>query len=383
MPDKFLDLLDMIPKELNMHRTFPVPFYYMTFKYSRESSNREGSGISVKPSPFLRILSGIHFKTYKTLSTLLIPDIYSEWLPFATKEGLRLIKSNEYGIIISSSDPRVCHLIGYLLKKKSDILWIADYGDPWIYPVPILTEPDFKKKIIEKIERKILKKMDAITVAAEGIKRLYLERYPFLDKNKIHIITQGFDTDMFSQTKEGTSSKFRIVYCGSFYKNLRDPMAFFEAIKEISKEDIEVIIAGRIHEFAEILRKEFNNGAIKYRGFLSHKASLALQKSATILLHIGNTSDVQVPGKIYEYIGAKRPILCVRGGDSDISADLISRYNKGIIVDNTKEAIKEGTLKFYELWKKDLLANSFNLNTTEEFTWQKSAKDIMNIIETL
>ena len=383
MPDKFSDLLDTIPKELNMHRTFPGPFYYMTFKYSRESSNREGSGISVKPSPFLRILSGIHLKTYKALSGLLIPDIYSEWLPFAIMKGLELVRKNTYSIIISSSEPRVCHLIGYFLKKRSDIPWIADYGDPWIYPVPTMAESNMKKSFIKKIEKSILKRMDAITVASEGIKKLYLERYPFLNKEHIHIVTQGFGPDVISRVVGDTPYKFRIVYCGSLYKNLRDPMAFFEAIKGIDKEDIEVVVAGRINEFADILKKEFNSEAIKYCGFLGHKESLALQKGATILLHIGNTSDVQVPGKIYEYIGAKRPILCVRGGNRDVSADLISRYNKGIIVDNNNETIKEGILKFYDLWKKDLLDKNFNFNEIEEFTWQKSAVDIINIIEKL
>ncbi len=381
MPEKFQDLIDKIPKGLNANRVFPGPFYCLTFKYSRESSN-EGESRPSTGSPVLwRILSEVHFNIYKALNALLVPDIYSEWLPFAIKRGLKLIRMNRYDVIISSSEPRVCHLAGYFLKKKSGIPWIADYGDPWIYPMPTLRESKLKRRILRKIEAKILKRTDAITVAAEGIKRLYFDKYPFLQPDNVHVITQGFDPDMFSEVKEESSSKFRIVYCGSFYRNLRDPMNFFDAVKEIKKDDIEIIIAGRINEFADVIKKEGTDKKIKYRGLLNHKESLALQKGATVLLHIGNVTDIQVPGKIYEYIGARRPILCIKGGGRDLSSELIIRHNKGIVVDNYKNEIKEGIIKLHSLWQKGLLDKSFNLNLIDDFSWQRHAEDLSKIIE--
>lgn len=389
-PETAKDLLDELTDNIKQYRTFPGPFYYLTFKYSRENVTSEKENSLKSPSVFWKIISKVfwkiiskvYYKTFDILNALPIPDIYSEWLPFANRIGLNLINKNRYDVIISSSEPRVCHLVGYFIKKKSGIPWIADYGDPWIYPIPTFREPNLKKKIIERIEKKILRELDAITVASEGIKKLYIERYPFLPEHRIHVVTQGFDPDMFSRVKEEKPNKFRIVYCGSFYKNLRDPRAFFDAIKEIDNKDIEVIVVGIINEFADILRKEFNN-VIKYYGFVSHKESLSLQRSATVLLHIGNNTDVQIPGKIYEYIGAKKPILCIRGDNKDLSEDLIIKYNKGIVVNNSKEEIKGGILRFYELWRKGLLTSTFNLNDIEEFTWRKKAEEICNIIKAL
>lgn len=384
MPKGFKELLDNIPEDVKVHRTFPGFFYYLTFKCSRESirKNEREDIISVNKL-FWRSLSFAHFKIYNTLNSILLPDIYSEWLPFAIKAGLKLIKINKYRVIITSSEPRVCHIVGYYLKKKSGIPWIADYGDPWVYPVPTVKESQFKKKIIEKIEKTILKEMNVITVAADGIKDLYLSKYPFLDKNKIFVIPQGYDPDMFPQYDYEKKYKFRIVYCGSFYKGLRDPMAFFEAIKEIRREDFEVIIAGRINEFAEVIKRDFKDGVVKYNGFLSHKESLSLQKNATMLLHIGNITDVQVPGKIYEYIGAGRPILCVSGNDNDLSAKLVNKYNRGIVVKNSVEDIKKGIMELYDLWKSGMLDSRFDLGTLNEFSWQQRARDISNIIKSL
>jgi len=87
--------------------------------------------------------------------------------------------------------------------------------------------------------------------------------------------------------------------------------------------------------------------------------------------------------KIYEYFGAQRPILCIKGGDRDLSAELIIRYNKGFVVDNNKEDIKEGIMKLYTLWKKGSLDEGFTLNSVEDFTWQKSAEQVIRVIEEL
>jgi glycosyltransferase involved in cell wall biosynthesis len=383
MPDRFVDLLDMIPEGLQAYRTFPGPFFYSTFKYARKSPAGEGVKIPPKPSPLWRMLSRIRSQIDKNLNMLLVPDIYSEWLPFALKKGQRLVKEKRYDILISSSEARVCHLIGYFLKKKSGTPWIADYGDPWIYPVTTFYEPDLKKKIVEKIERKLLKRMDAITVAADGMRELYKERYPFLAEKRISVIAQGYDPDIFSQVQAQIPSRFRVVYCGSFYKNLRDPIPFMRAIEGLDKKDIEVIIAGRIHEFADTLKKEFKNGMITYQGFLEHRESLSLQKGANVLLNIGNVTDIQVPGKIYEYIGARRPILCLKGNDRDPSAGIIMRYNRGIVAENRKEDIQEGVTKLYELWQKNVLDTHFNLDEIEEFTWRRRAEAVSDLIQTL
>ncbi len=383
MPEKYQELLDEIPEAIKIHRSFPGPFYSLTYKFSGKSSYSNDKVDSKNVSALWKTFTQIHLGVYKALNFFLVPDINCEWLPFAVKKGSRLLSMNSYDIVITSSEPKTCHLVGYYLKKKFGIPWIADYGDSWIYPIPTLAESNLKKKILDRIENRIVKKMDALTVAAKGIKRLYLEKYPFLNSEKIYIMPQAFDPDMFSNVKEETSPVFRIVFCGSFYKNLRDPLAFFEAIKEINEKDIEIVIAGRINEFIHEIKKDGIREKIKYHGFVSHIQSLALQKGASVLLHIGSASDIQVPGKVYEYFGAQRPILCIKSGDKDFSSELIAGYNKGLVVGNKKKYIKEGIKKLYALWKNGSLDENFDLAQVEDFTWQKSAENIINAIEGL
>lgn len=384
MPGNFRDLVEELPPTASIHRTYPGPFYNLTYRSSREAAGRGATGRSQQPSPQWKLLSRVYSGVRRMLNDHLpIPDIYSEWLPFALRRGSRVLKEGRYDWLISSSEPRICHVVGYCLKKKSGIPWIADYGDPWVYPVPIDHESRWKRRSLQYIERKLLKEVEAVIVAADGIRKLYEEQYPFFDRTRIRVVTQGCDPGLFSGIRGETPSGFRIVYCGSFYRSLRDPTAFFEAVMEVDREDIEVVIAGRINEFEEMLASPALSGKVTYRGFLDHKESLALEKSGTVLLHIGNVSDTQVPGKIYEYFGAEKPILCIRGGERDLSAELVMRYNRGIAVPNDKEAIKRGIEGLYDLWRQGLLDKTFDSNVVEEFTWKRGAEKIADFLKTL
>ncbi len=383
MPQHFSDLLDLIPEGINTYRTFPGPFYYLTYRFSRESLTSGKAGPSSISGAFWRAASSFHKKLHGAINGISVPDIYAEWLPFALKKGRELIKNKKYDVIISSSEPRTCHLAGYYLKKISGVPWIADYGDPWIYPLQAKKEFAYKIRAMEGIERRMLKHADAVTVTSEGTRQLYLERYPFLDPENMHIVTQGFDSNIFSKIKGEPASGFRVVYCGSFYSRLRDPSEFFHAVKEMGQEDIEVVIAGRINEFSDMIKNEGPDNKIQYRGFIGHRQALALEKGATILLHLGNSVAEQVPGKIYEYLGSGRPVLCIRGSKNDLSADMVLRYNKGLVVNNNKEEIKEGLMNLYHLWQEGRLDSSFNAGAVEDASWQKGAEIIDSVMRSL
>lgn len=121
MPQRFRDLLDSLTGGIKVRRTFPGFFYHLTFRFSKESRDAEKGRteqLTIKDSLW-KLLTFAHSRIYKMLNSILVPDIYSEWLPFAIGAGLKLIKINRYNVIITSSEPRVCHIVGYYLKKKA------------------------------------------------------------------------------------------------------------------------------------------------------------------------------------------------------------------------------------------------------------------------
>lgn len=384
MPSAFSDMMEEIPSGTGTYRTFPGPFYALTFAHSTEGRQlREGTageppqGVPGPPAP----LVALHGFLARMLNAILVPDAYIEWLPFAMARGARLLREKRHDVIISSSEPRACHVVGCLLSRKSGLPWIADYGDPWIYPVPLHREPSLKVRLVARLEARLMRTVAAVTVAAEGTRMLYLRRFPFLGEDRIRVIPQGFDPALFARIGTKRSQKFRIVYCGSFYENLRDPMPFLRAVADIATADIEVVVAGRINRFADTLRETPYREKVVFRGFLPHKESLALQKGADLLLHIGNATDVQVPGKIYEYLGAGRPILSIAGAGRDVSADLVGVLQRGIVVRNEQADIRRALVELHTLWRNGALDARFSLGDLDQFTWRRRAEDLVDVLE--
>ena len=62
---------------------------------------------------------------------------------------------------------------------------------------------------------------------------------------------------------------------------------------------------------------------------MPHRAALAAQRGCDVLLNIANAEPVQVPGKIYEYLGAGRPIVHLRGDSPDVTSALVNEMGAG------------------------------------------------------
>ena len=60
-----------------------------------------------------------------------IPDARMFWIKPSVKMIARYLANNKIDAIITTGPPHSLHMIGYRLKKKLRINWIADFRDPW------------------------------------------------------------------------------------------------------------------------------------------------------------------------------------------------------------------------------------------------------------
>jgi glycosyltransferase involved in cell wall biosynthesis len=297
--------------------------------------------------------------------------------------GKKLVGENSYDIIISSGFPFTCHVVGFFLKLLSGGKpWIADYGDPWV-DNPSFPLPKWRSFIDKKIEFKILQSVNKLIVTTDRTKEHYLNLYPFLKSEDIKVITQGFSHKEFHDSKPDKTDKFRIVYTGTFYKD-GEPFAFFDSLKRIKEiwEEIEVLIVGNMLN-DEYKRYAKNNGLseiVQFIGFVPNKTALSLQKGASVLLLMGHGGGIQVPGKIYEYIAAKRPILSIKMDKVDISSTIVDKFGRGISVENDPLKISQIIIKLYNSWKNKQLDREFNLEDIDEFRWEKLTDKLENTI---
>ncbi len=366
-------------ENLKVHRIKSGPMETILLSLKKNLNVESSKNASIRSKVLFKFGKSTLETLKKIYGFLLLGDYKTEWFPLcaAFLKGLDL---NKYDVVITSQFPLVDGLIGLYIKKiNPNIFWIADIGDPVCAPY----YSKFKKPIDEYFEKKIVQKADRVIVTNKNIRLLLSCKYG-VTRKKIEIITQGFDAKRFKNRnlKETKNEKFTMLFSGTFYRGFREPKNLIEALYQLKHLNFKLQIAGR----NELFLKDFDKvkEKIEFLGFVPHEKSLELQNEADILINISNKQTYQVPGKIYEYISNKKPILnIVYDENKDETAWLINRYRIGVVCKNKTEEIREVILKLYKAWENNKLYKMFDFSNSKllKFSWQAGAKKLGKIIE--
>jgi hypothetical protein len=374
------ELLENIPDRVRMFRTYPGIMHHLSSLLLSKPSGDSRSALFHSYESMRQGMGKLLFNLYENgLRYLFIPDEAVIWLPFALLKGYALKKEGSYDFIISSGFPFTCHILGFILKHfDRGVTWIADYGDPWVNN-PILPMPKWRSWTDKKIESRILKSASRLIVTTRETKEHYLSLYPFLKDENIRVISQGSSPEEYNEILPETTNKFRIVHTGKFY-HANEPIIFFDALKEIKQiwKDLEIVITANLRSY-DSKRYTENNGLseiVRFVGFVPHQRAIALQKGASLLLLIGHRGGIQVPGKIFEYIAAQRPILSIKNDGADLASKIVEKHNRGITVQNNPQTIKDSLVHFHNLWKNNKLDSYFNLEYVDDYSWDRLSKKL-------
>jgi glycosyltransferase involved in cell wall biosynthesis len=374
--------LDGIPNSVRVFRTYPGPFHHLQrLSYADRTTKTERPNLqrALKDNN-AKVARGI----YRLLvRPLLVPDRMVEWVPFGLLAASKLASTNQYRLIVSSSSPQTSHIVGYFLKQRTGLPWIGDWSDPLAFnPNYVLSR--WQRSAFRRLEHRLTEAMDHIIVSTDETKEAYLRNYPSLPADKISVVSYGYSPQQFEGTIPAIPSKFRIVYTGIFLKTIRRPYAFFDGLAQLKELPIEILVAGTMEpEFIEYAQKLGIGNMLHFLGHVPHNEVLALQKGASVLLLLGNVGGLQLPGKVFEYIAAQRPILSIKNDAHDIAANVVQRYNRGSVCSNDADSIADAIRRLYDLYQAGHLDARFDLRVLHEFSWPGLAQNVDNIISNL
>ncbi len=253
-------------------------------------------------------------------ATLFIPDARVGWLLTAVDAGLRLIKEHNITALYNSAPPYTTALIARQLKRKTGLPWVTGFRDPW---TGFLTTPKrwFLPAWIDKrLERSVFEEADAIECAWEGIRKDIAGKFPHIPSTKYHHIPNGFDSNDYPDIPPTQNGRFTITYTGSMY-GYRTPASFLKALEgliaegEILPNEVLVRFIGRFGAEIHAMFDAFPyQDSLQILGYMPHEESIGyLLRSDALLLVVDEAKESEeiVPGKVYEYVGAMRPILAV------------------------------------------------------------------------
>ena len=292
---------------------------------------------------------------------LFIPDPRVFWVRPSVKFLEEIIKKRGYKNIITTGPPHSMHLIGLGLKKKCDVHWIADFRDPWSNwdLLDKLRVSKLSRFFHRRLERKVLSKADVVITVSNKLGN----DLKGLGAKRVGVITNGVDVDQvgldFSQPE--MVDKFRISYIG-LLNELRDPDFLWEALSELIAEnpelgdEIEFNLAGIVSE--NILAKLNDIPELKkilnFKSYIPHHQVFnEIQKSAVLLVILNKSDNAKwiIPGKLFEYLVARRKILLIGPGQGD-AGQILRQTKAGETVDfGDKSKLKQVLLSCYENYK--------------------------------
>lgn len=266
-------------------------------------------------------------RTRKLLSrvsdTFFFPDNKIGWRSTAVAKALELHAETPFDLIFATAPPFTDFLVGADVKRRINRPLVFDYRDPWLdYPFRWYPTPLHRMRH-RSLERKALKASSHVVTTNRRVKELILQRYRFLTYHDVDIIPQGFDPEDFppeypppgdAKVARTRHRKMRITYAGIFWED-RVPDYFLQALHDLYEQRprirgrIEAVFLGTFRE--ENLRLVTKLGlqdSVTVLGYLSHRETVQHLVSSDVLWMIVG-DDMGSPGKTYEYIGARKPIL--------------------------------------------------------------------------
>ena len=302
--------------------------------------------------------------------------------------ALKLIGEERIDKMIITGNPFDQFHFGYLLNKKTNIKWIADYRDDWTTS-ELNTSRSFVMKAISLFHKRSEKKWVNSASMITSISPHYTKKISDLVGVKGETILNGYELPDTNLRIKPDREKFTITYNGSLYPS--QPIeAFLDAVKElICEKNLDLPIFINFPGLA--FDKDQESRVQKYlKGFegnyritkrISRKEVLKIQLESDLLLMISHSKLKGIPSsKLYEYIGLEKPILLFPN-DTDILEETLSNTGLGIICD-TKEKIKTSLIKLIKR-KTDCAAliKSINSEAIQELSRENQTRHLAELLD--
>lgn len=298
---------------------------------------REGSVVTRNERAQLGFrLSLRQFLSSQYRSIAYFPDTAVGWIPWALADASRLIESWKPELIIASAPPPTSLVVAHRLSRKFGIPWIADMRDLWV-DHQYYEQPGWRKAIEERVERRVLSSASGFVTVSEPLAETLRVKY----QKPTAIVLNGYDPDDYPSTDHVVrDNDLRIVYTGVIYAGKQDPSPLFRALHELGpiSKRIKISFYGSyLSSVRELANRHGISDMIEVHDPVPYLDSLKLQAEADILLLLlWNDQNYRgvYTGKLFEYVGSRRPILAV-GATENVAADLVRERGAGLVTNDT------------------------------------------------
>ena len=268
------------------------------------------------------------------------PDSRIGWLPYACREARRVVDGWRPEIVFVTAPPHTALIVGNWIGRKFDLPWVAEYRDRWVED-PYGTQPHWRDRFDRWAEDRLIGNASGLVTVSEPWAEDYRRRWGL----PAVVVHNGFDPDDYPtefDRGDPEPDTLRIVYTGILYPDRRDPSPLFEALKLLGDRasGLRVEFYGVDRNLLEPVIDRFGVGdRVHVRDPVPYDECVRVQMRADVLLLMqwnDPREQGNVPGKLFEYIGARRPVLCL-GLENGVPAKILSERGAGVVANDPAE----------------------------------------------
>jgi len=305
--------------------------------------------IPEKMSIYRTSLSGI-------LKIFLIKDPSIRWLPPLFSSIKSVISKEKPMLLYATGDPFFPLIVARFAKLFYRLNYVIDLRDPWKLAIPTKPISGFKsrmRRVIDNIfEPIVLNNAAKIICVSEDMCQQYRDAYPDRPPEDFIVIPNGYDPDDYDTVLPKIFSEFTITYAGKFLsgKSYRNPTYFLQALKILKQRGIRITFkyVGEINnDITNIVADNGLSDQFESVGYISYHDTISYMKGSNLLLLIGSGQQTEQTGKVFDYLGCKRPILALAPKKGGI-ADVVSEIDQVTLIENEDpNTIAEAIEKIY------------------------------------
>jgi hypothetical protein len=278
-------------------------------------------------------------------TALAIPDGKNVWALRAAHALRRESRERPFDAIVTTGPPHSAHLVArWVIRRGEGTRWIADMRDLWT-DNPYYDYGRLRKPLDAVIENRVLGRADAIAAATDGFRRAIVARHA----PACTAIYTGYDDTASppAVVRASGASKLVFAHAGNLYGGRRDPTPMLEAVRElyddgsIAPGDLVLDFMGEgqdsVVDAASRLGVE---GFVEAVPHIPREEVMARLARADVLLLVQWRSELtatEVPGKLYEYLALRKPILALGTAPEGELAGILARTGVGRVVNSVDE----------------------------------------------
>ena len=315
-------LLDLVPGDLRIERTYaggPVFRVIDGVKraWARDVGRSLSGGRPAAPGRWTKARRALIYRAENVVQGLTVLDEWSLFLPRGTLQALRMLRGGRFEVVYVCGDPNSPYVAGWIASRRSGLPLVLDMRDPWTQdPTIKALKYAHTHRIEVEIERRIFRDAAAIVLNTRRARDRYLDFYPWLDAGKVHVIHNAFDEELVDDVEVEPDARFTIAHFGHYHR-LRSARVFLDGLRlfmdgaGLGEEDVRFVNYGEfIPADLEYAGSIGLGNVVEVRPPMPFRGSpAALRRARVLLIEQRNPASVQIPGKLYDYFLASRPVL--------------------------------------------------------------------------